>query len=666
MTSVSDPLVGHVLDGRYEILTKLARGGMATVYRARDQRLGRTVAIKVMRSDLGEDPEFVAKFDREARAAAKLSHPNVVGVFDQGNEAGRPYIVMEYVEGHTLRFTVAKESPMPPERVLDMAEPVIAALAAAHEAGLVHRDIKPENVLISNRGEIKVADFGLARVMASPSMTATGVLVGTASYLPPELVTKSKPDARSDVYSTGVMLYEMLTGRKPHTGETNYQIAYAHVNVDIPTPSRALADADVRLNWHIPDYVDALVQACTRRDPDLRPRDGRELLQWLRRARRALAAGLHSDPDLAAGMATPDVVPTETIGPVTPSPAPKNLRPAPAQVERVWRPKEATARTPRSSSSPTARSAATPIFPVHVSQDPVHKRRRGIVLLLAVVLCATLTGFGSWWFASGRYTTVPAAMLNVSQADAQAAAAASDLAAVFDKEYSETVPAGSVTRTDPASGQRVVRGSTVTAWISLGPERYEMPPVIGLPIDDAKTAINKANLAVGEVSQEWSETVGSGLVVSSSQDKGAKLKKATPVNLVVSKGPQPIAIDDFTGKGADEAKEKLTAAGFSVAETSEHHATVAKGKVISQTPSSGDGKKGDEIKIVISKGPVMVEVPAVRYLSVSDAKSKLQASGFKVDVKEVGGPFRLGIAAGTTPGAGQSAPEGSTIVLHVS
>lgn len=665
MTGVSDALVGHVLGGRYEILTKLARGGMATVYRARDQRLGRTVAVKVMRSDLGEDPEFVAKFDREARAAAKLSHPNVVGVFDQGNEGGRPYIVMEYVEGHTLRFTVAKESPMPPERVLDLAESVVAALAAAHEAGLVHRDIKPENVLISRRGEVKVADFGLARVMAAPSMTATGVLVGTASYLPPELVTKAKPDARSDVYSLGVMLYEMLTGRKPHTGETNYQIAYAHVNIDIPTPSQALREAGARLSWRIPDYVDALVQACTRRNPEQRPKDGRELLQWLRRARRALALGLSSDADLASGMTTPDVMPTETIAPVTPSPASAVMRPAPVTVERIWRPREATARTPRSSSSPPTRTTATPIFPTHISQDPVHKRRRGVVLLIGIVLAAVLSGYGSWWLVSGRYTAVPATMIGISKADAETVAAETGLYVTFQQEHSETVPAGSVARTEPAAGDRIVRGSTVTAWISLGPERYEMPPVVGLLLADATTAINRANLTVGKVTESWSDSVASGYVMSAAQDKGAKLKKSTAVDLVVSKGPQPIKIPSVVGEESSTAKSKLSAAGFVVTESSEHHSSVPAGKVISQDPASGEGKKGDEVKLLVSKGPVMVEVPQVRYSAVAEAKRKLEEAGFKVEVKDLGGPFRLGIAAGTNPAGGEMAPEGSTITLHV-
>ena len=215
MNSTYDPLVGQVLDRRYEIVAKVARGGMATVYRARDLRLSRVVALKVMRTDLGEDDEYVAKFDREARSAAVLSHPNVVSIFDQGISQGQPYIVMEFVDGETLRRVISREAPLPPERSLRILEDVASALAAAHDAGVVHRDIKPENVLVSHRGQLKVVDFGLARRVGSPQMTATGVLVGTASYLPPELVTHSRPDARSDIYSSGVMLFELLTGTKP-------------------------------------------------------------------------------------------------------------------------------------------------------------------------------------------------------------------------------------------------------------------------------------------------------------------------------------------------------------------------------------------------------------------------------------------------------------------
>ena len=284
MTTVGDPLVGRLLDGRYQITERLARGGMATVYRAVDTRLTRTVAVKVMHVGLGDDAEFARKFDREARAAARLAHPNVVAVFDQGSDlieghSSRPYIVMEHVDGYTLRDVINREAPMLPLRALEVIEPVLAALAAAHDAGLVHRDVKPENVLISDRGQIKVADFGLAKAISSQTSTATqGLLIGTVSYLPPELVVSGQADARSDVYSTGVVLFELLTGRKPHTGDTPIQVAYAHVHADVPAPSRFPTAGPV------PPYLDALVARATSRIPSARPADARVLLTEVRRA----------------------------------------------------------------------------------------------------------------------------------------------------------------------------------------------------------------------------------------------------------------------------------------------------------------------------------------------------------------------------------------------
>src|SRR5829696_2174617 len=298
MTAVGDPLVGRLLDGRYQITQRLARGGMATVYRAVDMRLTRTVAVKVMHVGLGDEAEFARKFDREARAAARLSHPNVVSVFDQGQDlieghSNRPYIVMEHVDGYTLRDVINRETPMLPLRALEVIEPVLAALAAAHDAGLVHRDVKPENVLISDRGQIKVADFGLAKAISSQTSTATqGLLIGTVSYLPPELVMSGTADARSDVYSTGVVLFELLTGRKPHTGDTPIQVAYAHVHADVPAPSRYPTAGP------IPSYLDALVARDTVRTADARPIDARVLLTEVRRVQSALAQGLQDDPDL--------------------------------------------------------------------------------------------------------------------------------------------------------------------------------------------------------------------------------------------------------------------------------------------------------------------------------------------------------------------------------
>ena len=292
---VSDPMVGRLLDGRYRISGRIARGGMATVYEAMDLRLDRTVAVKVMHPGLGDDDEFASRFVSEARSAARLSHPNVVAVYDQGDDDGSVFLAMEFVPGHTLRDTIGKEAPMSPSRALALLEPVVSALAAAHRAGLVHRDVKPENVLIADDGRVKVADFGLAKaVSATTQHTATGVLIGTVSYIAPELVVEGRSDARADVYAVGVILYELLTGSKPHQGETPIQVAYKHVHEDVPAPSRAAPG--------IPDYVDALVARATARDREQRPADAGVLLQHLRRVTQALNAGVREDDDLVADL----------------------------------------------------------------------------------------------------------------------------------------------------------------------------------------------------------------------------------------------------------------------------------------------------------------------------------------------------------------------------
>jgi eukaryotic-like serine/threonine-protein kinase len=294
--TVADPMIGRVLDGRYRVGPRIARGGMATVYEATDLRLDRTCALKIMHSGLGDDDEFAARFVREAHSAARLSHPHVVGVFDQGDDDGTLFLAMEYIPGHTLRDLIRKESPMAPAKALAVIDPVLSALAAAHQAGMIHRDVKPENVLLADDGRVKVADFGLARAISAETQhTATGgVLIGTVSYLSPELVVDGKADARSDVYAAGVVLYEMLTGRKPHDGESPIQVAYKHVHEDVPPPSHEIRG--------IPPYVDALVARATARDRELRPADARVLLHQVRRVRAALDEGLADDPELTADL----------------------------------------------------------------------------------------------------------------------------------------------------------------------------------------------------------------------------------------------------------------------------------------------------------------------------------------------------------------------------
>lgn len=695
MSSTFDPLVGQVLDDRYEIVAKVARGGMATVYRARDLRLSRVVAVKVMRSDLGEDDEFVAKFDREARSAAVLSHTNVVSIFDQGSAQGQPYIVMEFVDGETLRRVISREAPLRPERALAIMENIASALAAAHEAGVVHRDIKPENVLISHRGQLKVVDFGLARRVGSPQMTATGVLVGTASYLPPELVTHSRPDARSDVYSAGVMLFELLTGTKPHTGENNYQIAYRHVNVDIQRPSERLRDLGKRTGWPIPDYVDALVRAATARDPQHRIEDGRELLVQVRRALHELETSGYADnpgladelePEDSGGDLTQPIRPKvdrpRPLSPViTPSSGPSPSRtavspgtPRSPQSPGVWRVERTPSRRReerrREPALPVTREAAgvprsqrTPVF--QVSKSPVHRRRRGFVALVALLLLTLGAGGASWWFTSGRYTTVPA-MAGQTQAAMQDAAEAAEVRVDTSTAHSEDVPSGQVIRTDPKAGDRILRGATVLVVLSLGPERFEMPTVVGGTLDDARTALGDLNLRVGEVTEVWNEEQPAGQVLAASQEPGTPLKRNTAIELTVSKGPEPISIKDYTGRDASTAKRELEAAGFTVAESSEHSRTVEQGKVIAQSPSSGNGKRGDAVELVVSKGPVMVTVPDVRYKSTKDAEKLLSDAGLTYEiVRSTDFPLPLDIAAGTNPPAGTEVPEGSKVTLQV-
>lgn len=710
-SSTYDPMVGSVLDDRYEILAKLARGGMATVYRARDRRLQRTVAVKIMRTDLGEDDEFAAKFDREARSAALINHPAVVSIFDQGISRGQPYIVMEFIDGETLRRLIARDAPLEPVLALDYLEPIASALAAAHDAGIVHRDIKPENVMISTRGHVKVADFGLARQTESPQMTATGVLVGTASYLPPELVTHARPDSRSDIYSTGIVLFELLTGKKPHVGENNYQIAYAHVNIDVPAPSAKLRE--LGFPGFIPDYLDALVAACTARDPKARVADGRELMDKLRRVRTelesnpgqhnpALAAQLRplpGDGDAATQQISPrpeprprplkelPPIPVRPRSAETPDPVAEEA--SPDAVTAIVQPQSlrspASAPSPRSAASARSASSAgeppratlpgpgrngspsshrTPIFP-QFSQDPIYRRRRGIMLFVLVLVVTAIVVSVSWWWAEGRFTTTPE-VTNIPQEQAFQALKANGLEYTTQEAFSEDVAVGSVISTDPAGNARTLRGTKVAVTVSKGPERYAMPEVVGQELSRARSAIESTNLAVGQVKEDWSESVEAGLVISASASAGDLLPPGAKIDLVVSKGRQPITIKDYKGTDADQASRELKKQGFTVEVSEEHSDTVAAGQVISQDPASGTGHRGDTVKLVKSLGPEMVTVPDVARKRTDEAQKELEGAGFKVEVKNNSiFPAPLGFASGTNPAAGSTAPKGSTVTLYV-
>jgi beta-lactam-binding protein with PASTA domain/serine/threonine protein kinase len=706
--AAGDPLVGRLLDGRYRIGARVARGGMASVYEATDTRLDRLVAVKVMHPGLGDDQEFAQRFVREARAAARLNHPHVVGVYDQGDDdsdgTDTVFLVMEYVPGHTLRDVVRKEAPMSPARALALLEPVVSALAAAHRAGLVHRDVKPENVLIADEahgGRVKVADFGLAKaVSADTQHTATGgVLIGTVSYLAPELVVDGRSDARADVYAAGVVLYELLTGKKPHEGESPIQVAYRHVHHDVPMPSL--------LEPGIPDYVDALVARATSRDRGQRPADATVLLHHLHRVEQALREGLASDPELAADLLprrTPSDATGDTGEATTPEPFDASalallteVDPRDSGLVDDGSPDRTTAlerhparpdgpvgapmtepmrTTPAVAAAATTATAATVVRPEPPGRAPTRvapvattARRRSVkgpvALLLSVLLLGGVAA-GAWWFGWERWTTTPA-VLGLDEAAATAELEDAGLEAeAGEPAYSENVAAGLVIATDPGPGGRVLDGGSVTLVLSLGPERYDVPDLAGQTEDQAQDALAATNLAFGESRGRWSETVPEGQVIRTSPKAGTTLKPGATVDLVLSRGRKPIEVKDFTGQSLDAARAALEKRRLQVSVVGEQYSdTVAEGDVISQDPTSGTLFRGDTVSFVVSLGPELVEVPRVRAMGVEAATELLEGLGFQVETEQSDTYLGLGFVSSSDPDQGEEVPKGSTITLFL-
>ena len=687
MNHASDPMIGRVLDGRYRILSRIARGGMAMVYEATDLRLDRSVAIKVMHAGLAEDPEFVERFEREARSAARLSHPNVVAVFDTGDDEGTLFLVMEHVPGRTLRELIRTEAPFTPQRALTVLEPILRALSAAHGAGMIHRDMKPENVLLTASGDVKVVDFGLARaVNAETQHTATGgVLIGTVSYLSPELVVDGKADARADVYASGVMLYEMLTGAKPHQAESPIQVAYKHVHEDIPAPSLVTAG--------LPPYVDALVARATARDGELRPADARVLLQQVRRVHSALDHGVADDPELTAdlmprrtvSMADDELtvmdpfatgeLPGQIIDPSAPDASQQILDsqefgPGSLDEPTAAVPREVIRQEPRPEPRPVA---ATPSAAVSFEdEDPAYadvprrRSRRGPLLLVGLVVLALLVALGGWWFGAGRYTVTPGVIdLPVTAARAKAKDAGLKLR-VTKEVFSETVAAGAVISTVPSPGERILKSGTLEAVVSQGPERHTVPLLKGLTVSQVTPELEDVTLTLGKTTEKFHEKIPKGQVITSTPEAGKRVKRGTAVDIVVSKGRQPIKIPDFTNKPADRAEAKLTELGFEVdAAEPVFHDSVRKGMVISQNPSSGTGFKGDKISLKVSKGPEMVTVPDVRRQSYEEASDALTALGLKVRSERSDLYIGFDRVAGSDPAPGKKVRKGATVTLQL-
>jgi eukaryotic-like serine/threonine-protein kinase len=666
-TRVSDPLVGRLLDGRYRVDERVARGGMAMVYAGLDTRLDRPVAIKVMHLQYAEDADFVARFGREARAAARLNHPCVVSVHDQGEDAGCVFLIMEYVPGRTLRDLLHERGRLAPAEALDLLEPVLAALAAAHAAGIVHRDVKPENVLLADDGRVKVADFGLARAFSVGPGTTTrtqGVLLGTMAYLSPEQVRQDHADARSDVYAVGVMLYELLTGRAPFTGDSPITVAFQHVNEDVPPPSRAIP--------YLHPAVDALVARATRRNPDERPADAGRLLQAVREVRRTVPSA-----DLGSSWpGDPARQPTVALAaPVTSPTTAESLVGLPGTAAQpVLGPPGTTA--PRVVGPPgtaTVEGVTTPRKgPGAVGGPPqipraARRRRRWwlipLVLLLLVALGAG-AGYGAWWMTSGRWVRTPS-VLNLDRSHAVAKLTdAGLLPKIGGVVFSETVPAGQVTRMSPEPSTRVRKDATVTLTLSKGPERFSVPTLVGSTVSQAASALKRVNLVLGKQTRQYSETVKAGVVISANRLPDTSVPRGVAVSVVVSRGPRPIDVPNLTGAQGDDAAAQLTRLALSVTTDRVFSDTIPAGQVISQRPATGTLFKGGKVTLTVSKGPQLFKVPGVRGKTFGDAQATLEAAGFTVARHDMLGSF-LNRVYSQSPGGGSMQRRGTLITLTI-
>ena len=632
-------MLGRLIDGRYQVRSRIARGGMATVYLATDLRLERRVAIKIMHAHIADDTAFAHRFIQEARSAARLAHPNVVNVFDQGEDGETAYIVMEYLPGITLRELLKDYTRLTPEQALDIMDSVLAGLAAAHRAGIVHRDLKPENVMLADDGRIKLADFGLAR--AASANTATGqALLGTIAYLSPELVSRGTADARSDIYALGIMLYEMLTGVQPYTGDAPMQIAYQHANNTVPLPSEKIPG--------LPSGFDELVRWSTERDPEQRPRDAQVMLEKLRSIESDIRGGTNltvvmprassdDQPTMAMPSALAATAATVAYG------ANAAVAGAVAQVEHAG------------DAGVLMRSTTT-------------RRRRHRFLLILVLVAAVLSGGAGWYqgHGPGSWVSIPD-VAGLSPEAAGAALIAAGFQVSSESAYNPEVPAGTVFGSKPGSGERAARNSVVTVLVSLGAQMLPFPNVAEASEQVARDALSEFTVSAQNAT-EFSATVPKDHVIravdANGQPIGAEFPERGAVTLVISLGPVP----DVTGKTKDEANALLSSAGLQGAVSGEEFSdTVPAGSVISAAPASDPIGPGGTVNMVVSKGQDLVTVPDVKGQSMRDGIAALAAAGFQVSYNTNYFPndtiLKIATVSSTNPAGGTQAKRGSAVYV---
>lgn len=604
------------------------------VYLANDLRLERRVAVKVMHEHLAEDENFTRRFEQEARSAARLSHPNLVNVFDQGHDAGRTYLVMEYLPSITLRDLLKQQKRLSIDQTLEVGEAVLAGLSAAHHAGIVHRDLKPENVMLADDGRIKLGDFGLARAVSANTTTGQALL-GTIAYLSPELVTRGVADARSDLYAFGVMLYEMLVGAQPYTGEQPMQIAYQHAHAEMPMPSLQNAET--------PPELDELVRWTTQREPDQRPRDASEALDYLSALR-------HGTP-VQATRVLPPLSETTVLTPST-----TVLDDAQQELLAAgFDPESATDGPP---STPTSTFE-------EVAQAAQRRSNRGRIIAVVVAALIVLAGGMGWWFGQGpgSQVTVPE-LVGSTIAEAQASLTEHSLESSVSECSSLEVPAGSVASVKPAAGTRVDRGVTVQLCQSTGPEMKSVPTIVGLALEDAKATIKKAGFSFGSVLEKRFSDDDVDVVLAALDSNGEPLGETYPeqgrVDLVLSAGGVP----DVAGMKVKQATDVLAKSDLRVdpALNSEAHSDdVPEGSVISLTLNTDPVRPGDSVGLQVSIGPELFAVPDVSGMGLQAAMDALTAAGFSPSTLVPGALRSLATATETKPAAGEMVPAGTEV-----
>lgn len=639
----SDRLVGQTIDARYVIEKRIARGGMATVYRARDTRLDRPVALKIMYPHLAESADFVARFRREARAAAKLTHPGVVAVYDQGSAQGSSYLVMELIKGPNLRTYLRSQGCLTVGEALKITKEILQALAAAHRSGLIHRDVKPENVLLPETGQVKVADFGLARAASEVTAATTGSILGTVAYLSPETVSGTAADSRVDVYATGIMLFELLAGIPPFSGDSPIQIAYAHVHEDVPHIKETEP-------W-VPQPVDDLIAKLTTRDPAKRPLNGDAALELVNQTIAELDPNemeLRGDTPPATTPADSDsdqeLTPTLSEVPLPGAPG------SPSHHKSWWKRR-------RGRQSESALDSATP------SEGATRSKTRGRLIGGIVGAIVLLAAILTWFFMWGPGSFRPMVdVVNQQWPDASKSLTAADVTFERVDVFDDNIPAGNVARTNPAPGKPLGRFQTAKIFVSKGIEMLTMPDLTGKTREEALELVKKARFNTPQISEDFHDTVPEGQISSQDPAPNASVAHNTIVKITVSKGRQPVSMPDLVGKPSQEAQNELTQVGLQPQVTEDFSDSVPKGKVISQSVAPNTTvHRLDQVNLVISKGPEVVAVPNVFGKSEGDARAALESAGFTVNVKRTFGDSKR--VLNSNPSAGTQARVGSTVTI---